>query len=455
MKKYLLKSLCLGLCLIFLAVPLSQCSTSAGGETPSAEIPAPVSHLSISSPDSDGLARVTADAGFADGSSEVTITNTTSTSSHFLMDFILRQAWAQATQTVTANADGSFQESIEASAGDEISISYIKDSVQTDVTDSVPENKPPLPQESGFSYQDVTYNPSTNEALVLANDGTDGFLVFFNLDTQAVSTVTLDELAGANRLDLDVTNQIVVIADETNPNGIFHYHIPTGNILENSTSGNQVVDVALSPSGNYAVIAFEAATPAFAYYDIVNDIVAVDGTATDGNGGNQSLASSVAVASNGTSDVAALVSEATDGSFFLSTHAVDTATPAFTQQTTLALSGLSSPGGLVFFNQATEALVADRGNDLVLSVVTATGILTSIDVEDEPNGIAVNSLGTEAYVVNGGERTLSVIDLSDLSVSRGAALGLTPTMIAVDPSGTIDTVIILNTGDNTLTLFDP
>lgn len=433
----------------------SGCSCGAGGETPPAEIPAPVSHLSISSPDSDGLVRVTGEAGFADGGSTVTVTNTSVTSFRFFHDLLIRSAWAQATVTVTVNADGSFEATLAASAGDEITVTHTRNGSATEVVDSVPEDRPPLPTQSGLAYEDVTYNPTTNEAIVVANDGTDGFLVFFNLSSKTSNTVTLEGLSGANRIDLDNNNQILVIADADDPDNVHHYHIPTGNSPADPTGENQVVDIAVSPGGNYAVIAFANVTPAFAFYDIVNDSVAVDGTAADGSGNNQRRAHWVALSNDGRSDLAALVSEADDGSLFLTTHLVETSLPSFTQQTTTALTGLGSPGGLVFFNQATECLVTDRSNDQVLSVVPATVAITSIDVEDEPRGIAVNSGNTEAYVVNGGERTLSVIDLTDFGVSRRAALGLSPTMVAVDPTGSINTVIILNSGDGTLTLFEP
>lgn len=439
----------------FFLMALQACSGLAGGKTPSSEIPAPVSHLSISSPDSSGLVRVTASAGFADGGSTVTVTNTSATSLHVPFDFLIRNAVAQTSVTVTANADGSFEATLAAHADDKITITYAKEGQEIAVADEVPANVPPLPAEEGLTYRDVTYNPTTNEAIVVANDGTDGFLVFFNLSTQASNTATVAGLSGANRIDLDTTTQIAVIADEDDSNNVTHYHIPTGNTVQDGTGGHQVTDVATSPSGNYAVIAFEASSPSFAYYDIVNDVVAVDGDATDSSQNMQRRAHWAAIDTEGQSEITSIVSEAGDGTYFLSTHLINTSLPSFTQQTATALIDLGSPGGLAFFDEATQALVTDRSNDRVALVIPATGAVTRIEVEDDPRGIAVNSAGTKAYVVNGGERTLSVIDLADLSVQRVAPLGLSPTMVAMDPTGSVETVIVLNTGDNTLTLFEP
>lgn len=449
----------LGFCLAILctfssSVWLNNCSSGAGGGTPSTEIPAPVSHLSISSPDSSGLVRVTGEAGFADAGSTVTITNSGPTSFH-LLDLLISRAWAQATVSVIANADGSFEATLSASEGDVISVTYTRDGSETEVADSVPENQPALPTQDGLVYQEVTYNPTTGEAIVVANDGTDGFLVFFNLSTEASNTVTLDGLSGANRVAVDDTNQIVVVADGDDPDNVFHYHIPTGNMVETGTDGNQVVDVHVAPRGDYAVIAFDSVTPAFSFYDLVNDLLSVDGTVVDDNQNNQRRAHWVDIASNGQTDEVALVSEADDGTFFLSTHVVDTVLPLFTQQTTTALTDLGSPGGLAFFNLTTEALVTDSANDVVSRVVIESGEATSISVGDDPRGIATERGNEKAFVVNSGDRTLSIIDLTTDTVSSSENLGLAPTAVAVDPTGAIDTVIVLNSGDNTLTLIDP
>ena len=449
--------LCLALlCTFSLSVWINGCSSSAGGGTPSTEIPAPVSHLSISSPDSNGLVRVTGEAGFADGGSTVTLTNSSTTSFHFPIDLLVRNAFAQATASVTANADGSFVASLSAAAGDNIAVSYTKDGAVTEAETAVPENQPPLPSATdGVVYQDVTYNPTTEEAIVVANDGANGFLVFFNITTEASTTVTLDGLSGANRVALDDANQIVVIADGDDPDTIFHYHIGTGNLLEDATGGNQVVDVSASPSGNYAVLAFDNSNPAFSYYDVINDLLPVDGTAINDNQSSQSRAHGVDVSTAGESDLAALVSEAGDGSFFLTTHLVDTALPLFTQLTSTTLTGLGSPGSLDFFGPATEALITDRTNDLVLRVTIATEEITTIAAGDDPRGVAVERGNEKAFVVNSGDRTLSSINLTTNEVTSAEDLGLAPTAVAVDPTGEVDTVIVLNSGDNTLTLFDP
>lgn len=455
MKKVILKTVLIMIGLILPALSLENCSSSSGGGTPSTEIPAPVSHLSISSPDSNGLVRVTGAAGFADGGSTVTVTNEGASSSHLIRDLFIRSAWAQASVTVTANADGSFETTLAASAGDRISVDYTKDGSETEAATAVPENQPPLPTTEGMVYQDVAFNPTTGEAVVIANDGTDGFLVFFNVSTEVSSTVTLDGLSGANRVAVDNRNQIVVITDSDDPDNVYHYHIATGNTLDDSTEGTQANDVAAAPDGNYAVIAFDSATLAIGFYDLANDIISVFGTSTDQNQNSQRRAHWVDVANNGVADLAALVSETEEGSFFLTTHLIDTVLPLFTQETAVTLTGLGLPGGLDFFSSASQALVTDRSNDSVLRVTIATGDIATIAVGDDPRGVAVERGDEKAFVVNSEDRTLSIIDLTTDTVSSSENLGLDPTAVAVDPSGAIDTVVVLNAGDNTLTLVDP
>ena len=119
-----------------------------------------------------------------------------------------------------------------------------------------------------------------------------------------------------------------------------------------------------------------------------------------------------------------------------------------------SLGAAINAGGIALFNSATEALVTDRDNNQVIRVNLSTDELTRISVGDNPRGVAVNTVDNRAYVVNGDDRTVSIIDLSDNSVTVGSlALGLDPVDIGINKGTSGALPVIVNTGDGSLTVF--
>ena len=429
------------------------CSSGTGGETPAVDIPAPVSHLSASSPDSDGLIRVTAEAGFTDNETTVTITNTNAVSKS-LWDFLVCSAYAHITHTVTSNADGSFQEAIEGAVGDVLTVTYTKDGTEASTSATVPADTPPLPTTAYI--QDVSIDPTRGKALIVANDGTNGFVHIVDLADKAYeSTIDLPGASGASRIATDPTTGDSVVLDTENITAI-HITLDGGGSIVSITDIIPSSDLAAGPSGNYVLIAHTDPTPALSFFDLATDSATAVGDSEAEDGTDQDSALFVAMDSTGVTDVAGVVSLMPDSSFLLTTHNVDPIVPAISQSGALALD-VGEPGGLAFFDSAAEAFVTDAGADRIL---LADGSATAIDVGGDPRGVAVDETARLAYVVNNDDRSVSVISLADNTVASTTEVGLAPTEVAVNPTGTgpaggaDSTIVIINTGDKTATLID-
>ncbi len=105
---------------------------------------------------------------------------------------------------------------------------------------------------------------------------------------------------------------------------------------------------------------------------------------------------------------------------------------------------------------APRALITNSGDNTVSVIDTATDqVIATVNVQAAPTGVAVDPSGTKGYVVNSGSQSISVVDLTSLSVSTplsGTAVGSGAFGVAVSPDGayfyvtnrTSDTVFAYN-----------
>ena len=123
----------------------------------------------------------------------------------------------------------------------------------------------------------------------------------------------------------------------------------------------------------------------------------------------------------------------------------------------------STSGGVAINPLGTYAYVANYGGTTVSVINTSTNTVSAtIPVGSEPLGVALNPSGTYAYVANQGSSTVSVINLATNSVAATISVGTGPTSVAINPAGTYayvtnfgggtgNTVSIVNTATNSVT----
>jgi len=435
------------LTLLLLSLASIHCgsSTSSGSSsTPPVDIPSPVSHLSISTPDSNGEVTVTGDAGFADGSTLVTVLNASQTARLFT-DLFISVAHAGTSSTVTSNADGSFQTTISASAGDSLTVSYTNGGTATSVSDSVPQKR--FLVSTSVTLKDISMDPTTNQVMIVGNDGTDGFVFVVDAGSGSVNqTITLSGASGADRISTDPTTGDSLVIDSTN-DVAWVVDLSAG-----SATGEDVLspfDVAFLESGTHALISHDT-TVVVSNYNTATTTADSVGTPVGDNDAATSSASFVDTDNDGTDDVFALLTLMDDDANHVVTMSVEE-DDSLTQETDTIVETGDTISGMAFFNAGTEVLISDSENDQILRVNLTTDETTTISVGDNPIGVVVNDSDEKAYVVNRGDRTVTEIDLTDNSTSLNSApLGLSPTQITTKRATSGASIIILNTGDGTI-----
>jgi YVTN family beta-propeller protein len=93
----------------------------------------------------------------------------------------------------------------------------------------------------------------------------------------------------------------------------------------------------------------------------------------------------------------------------------------------------ATPDGVAVDSAAHTAYVANGGDGTVSVIDEATGAVTgTIRVGATPDGVAVDSAARTAYVANGGDGTVSVIDAATGAVTGTIRVGSDPGAVAVD-----------------------
>jgi YVTN family beta-propeller protein len=99
------------------------------------------------------------------------------------------------------------------------------------------------------------------------------------------------------------------------------------------------------------------------------------------------------------------------------------------------------------------AYVANMNRNTVSVIDTATNTVTStVNVGNQPEGVAVTPDGTKVYVANMHSNTVSVIDTATNTVTTTVNVGNTPRGVAVTPDG--KKLYVVNFGSNNVSVID-
>jgi YVTN family beta-propeller protein len=95
------------------------------------------------------------------------------------------------------------------------------------------------------------------------------------------------------------------------------------------------------------------------------------------------------------------------------------------------------PVGVAVNPQGTRVYVANLDNHNISVIDTAINtVIATVNVGNTPSGVAVNPQGTKVYVTNNGDNTVSVIDTATNNVTDTVSVGNLPQGVAVNPDGT-------------------
>lgn len=430
-------------------------AAGGGGSPTTVSIPAPiVTKITISDP-VDGIVTITGTAGAVTGGNIVRAVNLTQTGTSKLELLLWGVAYAATTSETTAAADGSFSLPLTANIGDRIRITQL-DASGTAST-AVDITAPYEPLALGYTPLDIAVDPDSNTAYVLGVKNSLGVVTPVNLGstitlgteitlpTNCPSPTAIDVYGAQNNLVvIDNTNRAVCRQPQDGSAGNlftgmgvtpinFAIHQATGLALITNNTATAAVELSFADFGTGSVFPLFITVPAQ----------------------TQTATRAVAV---GTSDTGVAYGLAivtyTNGDDYAFVVRLDTAAMIGGGGTQLSVG---TPQEVRIYNTNKAVLTDSDGNAHILTINTTTGVVAidrSITLGTTPNGVAINSAGTTAYVTNQGSDTLSVIDLTAgaEAVSRTITLADGPTQLIVKSGDTSQTAVIHDTAQNVIVL---
>ncbi len=115
-----------------------------------------------------------------------------------------------------------------------------------------------------------------------------------------------------------------------------------------------------------------------------------------------------------------------------------------------------APRGIVVEQpEARRAFVLNGGEDTITVIdVNTQRVLHTFNIESQARAqeLVISPLGRTMYVGNVGLNSVSAIDVASLGVTATIPVGISPVSVAVDPRGT--RVLVANQGSNSVTLID-
>lgn len=137
-----------------------------------------------------------------------------------------------------------------------------------------------------------------------------------------------------------------------------------------------------------------------------------------------------------------------DGLAYVANYNSDTVSIIDTQSETVTATPAVgfNPRAVAIIPDGTQVYIANNGEASVSAINASTLAVTTINVGTFPYAIATTPDGTKAYVVNNNSGSVSVIATATNSVTATIPVGNNPTAIAITPDGTKVYVAITNGG---------
>jgi hypothetical protein len=416
------------------------------GSSPPVSIPAPVAGLmSVSRPNSSGKIQVKGAAGSVDSTAEVTVENTTT------------PATVSGSGTVE-DSEGGFTAEIDGDVGDTIAIKQTTSGGTSAATDFTVVSRHPV---IGGSPVAGTILPALNRSAVAYSDGTDTTVEIYE-DDDDFSLLSSFTVFSFDAFDIagDDQNSLLCLIDKNNSKVVVTNL--SGTLQGSALTVQSPQSVVIDATAQFAVVSSQNASNSLSVIDISavpSELHTEVVTHPSGETHSKTYGLSVDRDSSNRTIVGAL-SDFDNGDTFFSFVELNPGNPFITSVTGQVNFSSRSMNKTALFNQATEFLVTEDitgTTDQVIRVSTTDLTAeTTISVESVPDGIAVNAAETIAVLANSSSHSVSVIKLSDNSVSStietSSGIGLTPFDVSLDDSPA--TALITNSGDNSATFLD-
>lgn len=429
--------------LILAALLALTASCHGGSATPPASIPAPVSGLiSISSPNAEGLVRITGTPGAVEDNAEIEVNNRTTGNS----------------ASTEAESDGSFEAEIAASIGDSLEILQTVDGETSNAsTQDVPANAPVVEE----TPVDAIVLSNRDKGLVGTTDGANSFLYLFDLSTfEMVSILATIENFNLTAIDYDNSSTAGYLIDYTNSQAAVltaEGELKGGNVLSITKplavaviGGETLALVGQESSGiSLTVIDSSGSTPTTGLTALLPH---PEGSANHRGTFALSFDETVSLGVVALAGLSKFSNNDTVLSYALYDVNAENLTLSF--QVNLGIGEFSD---VALFSDGEEALVTDPDNDTIIRFSgTEFGTRETISVGDHPTAVTVEEATGFAFAANVDANSITVVDLQDNSVfntlTTDDGVGSGPIALSVDDDPLV--LIIANEASRSISLIE-
>lgn len=435
-----------------------------GGGSPGPNIPAPVGELmSISSPDVQGLVKVSGMNGAVFPQAKVIVTNVSIHKGDNLINGLkkapylddLRQQTTLTQVETIADINGAFEVFVRGAVKDEVEVVQVFEGEVSDATELI---VPPNVFSVKSNLSHLAVNPYENLAVAIGNDDTNGLVYMLQYDpdvplySHPEPTLKFSQSHRLSKIALHPTNNTALIISHED-NVIIDF---LTNSLQTSpyvSSIKSPLSININPDVSLAVLGLEGSHAVQIY-----DMVAHEPTCMVKI--NNSLAESSHVQTkfvdikleNQENIILVAASDFDDGSIVMSRIAYGSCDNPVLGISQLLLPPNVEVSGLASFDFGNKAVVSDANSNRVYMVdFNALKIIPMI-VGDSPREIFIDELFNSAYVANAGDNSVSFINLLTRQVKTQEHIGLMPSALGVFYN--LDQAAVFSSFDNTLVFID-
>ncbi len=431
-----------------------------GGGSPGPNIPAPVGELmSISSPDLEGLVKVTGMNGAVFPQATVVVTNKSKHEGDSLIKDLnkagdLRQESITTQAATVADINGSFEVYVRADIKEEVAVVQILEGEQSDETELiVPDNT--LSLRSSLSHLSV--NPYDNLAVMIGNDDQNGLVYMLKyspvipLYSHQEPTIKLDQSNQLSKVAVHPFKSIALAISEKD-NLLIYFSLNEGASSE-SFSVNSPLSITIQPDVELAALGLQGKS-SIQLYDTLNHSLSCEVTINNSLGDSEHVQTKfVDIQLDNQENIKFVAaSEFDDGSVILSKISFSSCENPIAGMTQVLLPQGIELSGMASFDFGNKALVSDGNSNRVYLVDLVNLKLIPIIVGETPHEIIIDELYNSAYVANVGDNSVSFIDLLTREVKTKEHIGLMPSTLGLFYN--LEEAAVFSSFDNSVVFID-
>jgi len=418
------------------------------GSSPPVDIPLPITNLmTVSGPDSFGNVRVTGAPGAVLQKALVEVSDLNQDGNAAMLKFD-----SVKDVEIGANADGSFQITLQAKIGDTLRVVQVVNGNSSPPVDLVVSGKI---LSLDVIPKDLRLSDSLNQALFTGSKDDQGEVLSLDLDPLPGSfpevIVQLPHFSGITDFVATAGQGLAISPSDA---GLYSFPLD-GSEAPVLTPMWMPLKIVVDSDKELAVIG-KGGSPSLVLYDFnenrITCSIDLPDPADPGLASSQIPELALIQPSLGPQVRLIVLSQFADGSWMLRKIRIDATNCSHFEGLDIPLTQDIQPGDMAVASDGNVAWLSDSAGDRVLRIDLVNSQVQEISVGKAPLGLALEEDLNVLWVVNQGNNSVTVVNTSDFTTRTRSGIGLTPTRIVLDPAHS--RALVLSLFDQSLDLID-